>query len=116
MDTKKIAALNVWGADTESAIKRMLGDEAFYLRLIDAFLSNNDWRDLCTLLDKKQYRDAFIISHRIKGSCADLSLTPLFQVMCELTDDLRNEEIRPTLENNLKLAAKLRDALIEALN
>lgn len=115
MDNKKIAALSAWGADTAAAIKRMLGDEDFYLGLIDAFLSNNDWRDLCTMIEKEQYRDAFVISHRIKGSCADLSLNPLFAVMCELTDDLRNEEIRPTLEKNYELANKIRDSLIETL-
>ncbi|SDB06566.1 hypothetical protein [Butyrivibrio sp. INlla16] len=116
MDSKKIVALREWGADTESAIKRMVGDEKFYLNLVDSFLSNNDWRDLCLKIEKKQYKDAFVISHRIKGSCADLSLTPLFTAMCELTDDLRNDEIRPTLETNLKIAGKLRDRLIETLN
>ena len=116
MDNKRIEALNLWGADPESAIKRMLGDEVFYLSLVDAFVSNNDWNDMCKLIEKKQYRDAFVISHRMKGSCVDLSLTPLFKAMCELTDDLRYEEIRPTLESDLEAAQKLRDSLVKALH
>lgn len=115
MDDRRIIALSEWGADTEAAIKRMLGDEEFYLRLVDSFLSNNDWRDMCCAIENNKYQEAFVLAHRIKGSCADLSLTPLFLVMCELTDDLRNEEIRKTLDVNYKAAKDVRDSLIEVL-
>lgn len=114
MSHDQIITLKEWGADTDGAIKRMLDDEAFYLELIDAFMTNKDWEQLCQLISAKKYREAFVVSHRIKGSCADLSLTPLYKVMCELTDDLRGE-VRPTLEENFKEASLLREALMLAL-
>ncbi|WP_026512096.1 hypothetical protein [Butyrivibrio sp. LC3010] len=114
MQNKKIEALNTWGADTASAIKRMLGDEEFYLSLIDVFITNNDWDDFVHLMSEKKYKDAFVVSHRMKGSCADLSLTPLYYALCDVTDDLRNE-IRPSLMYNYERAVKIRDSLLEAL-
>ena len=56
-----------------------------------------------------------MVSHRIKGSCADLSLTPLFEALCDLTDDLRYD-VRPTLNVNLEKASTIREELISALS
>lgn len=114
MNNKKIAALDSWGADTKTAINRMLGDEVFYLNLVDVFISSTDWSDLSRLISEGRYKEAFIISHRMKGSCADLSLGPLFNALCELTDDMRNE-IRPTLAEDEKTVYELKESLCKSL-
>ncbi len=114
MNSKKITSLRAWGADTDAAINRMLGDEVFYLNLVDVFIQSADWSDLDHLISEKRYKEAFIISHRMKGSCADLSLTPMFEALCELTDDLRND-IRPTLEENFKKVYELKESLTDAI-
>ncbi|WP_029320358.1 Hpt domain-containing protein [Butyrivibrio sp. AE3004] len=114
MNDNKIEALNNWGADASSAVKRMLGDTDFYLNLIDMFLTNNDWEELSRLISEKKYKEAFVVSHRMKGSCADLSLTPLYNALCEVTDDLRND-VRPSLSYNYERAEKLHSSLKEAI-
>ena len=95
-------------------IQPPLSRECLGLNLIDIFINNNDWDELDHLVSQKKYKEAFVISHRMKGSCADLSLTPLYYALCELTDDLRND-IRPSLSYNFERAGKLRDSLVEAL-
>ena len=113
-NSDKLEALHLWGADTASALGRMLNDDVFYLNLLKVFLTSSDWNELLRLISAKMYVEAFIISHRMKGSSADLSLTPLFNALCELTDDLRNE-VRPTLDEDLKIVLTLRDSLNEII-
>ena len=113
MDSKRIQSLIIWGADAHAAIGRMLNDEVFYLNLVEMFITSSDWFELEKLLSENKYKEAFIVSHRMKGSCADLSLTPLYEALCELTDDLRGE-VRPTLSDNIKKVYKLKDTLTEA--
>lgn len=80
-----------WGADPNAAIKRMLGDEELFFKLMNDFIKSPDWDMLLELINNESFKDAFVIAHRMKGSSADLSLTPLYESLCYVTDDLRGE-------------------------
>ncbi len=98
-----IRGLSEWGAEPELALQRMLGDKTMYFRLLHMLLKELDQEELLLLVAAKRFHDAFVISHRLKGSSADLGLTPLFESLVLLTDDLRDpEHIRETLSFDLE--------------
>ena len=110
----KISALLRWGADPNKAIRRILGDEDLYFNLLHGFAGSSDWDVLTDLIGQRAFKDAFVIVHRMKGSAADLELTPLFDSLCFVTEDLRNE-VRPSIYDDLKGLLLIRNSLIDVL-
>ncbi len=106
--------LTMWGAKPSEAIRRMLGDEEIFLRLLFDFADSKDWYDLNNLLSLGEYKDAFVISHRMKGSCADLALIPLYDCLSAVTDDLRGG-VHVTLDKDYEELMCTRESLIELL-
>ena len=70
--------LKKYGANTEEALQRCMNNEALYLKLVDRFLEQND------------LEGAFHVAHSLKGVLGNLSLTPLFKIIYEMTELLRN--------------------------
>ncbi len=112
---ERLHVLSGWGADPNSAIKRMMGDEDLFLKLLSDFLSSRDWDKLIELINQGSFEEAFIISHRMKGSSADLSLGPIFKSLCNVTDDLRGE-VRESLGADLRVLYLQRDSLTNILH
>ncbi len=111
---EKLDALSRWGADPNSAIKRMMGDEELFLKLLYNFLSSRDWDRLAELEEQGNFDEAFVISHRMKGSAADLSLGPLFSSLCIVTDDLR-ENVKESLHDDIRVLYLQRNSLRKAV-
>ena len=88
-DQKLLGAIHSWGADPDEAIKRLVGDEEFYIELLGKFASGIELDTARRYFLDGDYRNAFILIHRMKGSAADLSLTPLFEPLDVLTEELR---------------------------
>lgn len=77
------------GCDTQSGVRRCMDNEAFYLMLVDKGLASNDPEKLKNALDLGDLDTAFALSHSMKGVYGNLSLTPLFNLLSELTELLR---------------------------
>ena len=88
-DQKLLGALHSWGADSDAAIKRLIGDEEFYIELLIRFVNGIELKEAKKFFLEGDYRDSFILIHRMKGSAADLSLNPLYEVLDPLTEELR---------------------------
>ncbi len=106
----RLDALIQWGADPNAAIRRMIGDEDLFLKLLYGFMNSRDWDILVELVEQGRFDEAFVISHRMKGSAADLSLGPLLNSLCIVTDDLRGE-IRDSIYDDLRILYLQRDSL-----
>ncbi len=85
-----IDSLKQWGANTEEGLQRCMNNESMYLRLVDMFLSNNSYNELKNDLANNDLDGAFQAAHALKGVLGNLSLTPLYVVICEVTELLRN--------------------------
>lgn len=91
-----------YGADPETALKRLLGDTAFYERLLHQFVNDPDWERLRGFFAGGLSEEAYVVVHRMKGSAADLSLTSLYETLSELNTLLREgEEVDWTLTKRL---------------
>ena len=81
--------LNQFGADTQEGLQRCMGNEALYLKLVNFFLADASFAKLKASLEVKDLDTAFQASHALKGVLGNLSLTPLYQIIFEMTELLR---------------------------
>ena len=86
-----IESLKEYGADVETGIKRCR-KEALYLKLVGKVPSNDNFDLLKESLDQNNLDAAFEYAHGLKGVVTNLSLTPLEEPICEITELLRARE------------------------
>lgn len=82
-------SLKAAGADTEDGLKRCLGKEDFYLKMINLALKNENFELLGGALKTEDYVKSFELCHALKGVIANVSLTPLYDLISDLTEKLR---------------------------
>ena len=87
-----IEKLNRFGADTEDGLARCCGSEALYLRLVKMAADEKSFDKLTRAANEKNYKEAFEAAHSLKGVLGNLSLTPLYDKVCKMTELLRAEE------------------------
>ena len=85
-----IDALKQWGADTQEGLQRCMNNEALYLRLINMFCDKNSFGELKEAVTHNDLDKAFQAAHALKGVLGNLSLKPLFDIVFEVTELLRN--------------------------
>ena len=85
-----VESLKKYGANTDEGLQRCMGNEMLYLKLIDRFLEQNAFPGLKEAINKHDLEGAFHIAHSLKGVIGNLSLTPLYNVIYDLTEFLRN--------------------------
>jgi len=73
------------------ALSRMMND-ALIVRMISKFMSGGSVQNLVSLYENKDYRALFSAAHTLKGVAGNLSLTPLFEIACTITEATRNED------------------------
>jgi len=109
-----IDALKQFGADTDDALTRCMGNEAFYFKLIGKVVEDKNFKALEEAIAEKDLDAAFEAAHSLKGVLGNLSLTPIFEPVNEITELLRNRsdiDYTPYLQ---KISEK-RDELIGLL-
>lgn len=109
---KVLDSLKVAGADTEDGLKRCLGKEDFYLKMINLALKNENFELLEGALKTEDYAGAFQLCHALKGVIANVSLTPLYELISDLTEKLRactgTVQVETGGEDFLELYKKIR--------
>ena len=86
-----IEALKDSGANVEEGLSRCFGKEDFYLKMVNMGLTNQNFQLLGPALEAKDYDRAFELCHSLKGVIGNLSLTPLYDLICQLTEMLRSK-------------------------
>ncbi|MBR1392401.1 MAG: Hpt domain-containing protein [Ruminococcus sp.] len=85
-----IQSLKEFGANTEEGIARCMGAEDFYLSLVGTVTGDKRLGELEKALAAKDLDAAFEHAHALKGMYGNLSLTPLFEPVNEMTELLRS--------------------------
>lgn len=83
--------LTEWGCDIPAALQRCGGDTEFYLHWVSEFVRDPDFEKLNLAIRSKNYEAAFEAAHRLKGSSGTLGLTPLYEAVCAVVENLRYE-------------------------
>lgn len=77
------------GADVEKGVARCMGKEDFYLKLVGMVISDDGYERLQAAIEAGDLDEAFERAHALKGSVANVSLTPLLEPISEMTEQLR---------------------------
>ena len=87
-----IESLKNKGTDTETGLARCLGNETLYLHLVKTALDDKKFVKLGEALNTDNFTKAFELCHALKGVIGNLSITPLYEILSEITEKLRNKE------------------------
>lgn len=86
-----IEKLKAFGANTDEGVQRCMNNVDFYLMLVNKSLANNQIPSLEDAINSGDLQKGFEIAHVMKGVFGNLSLTPLYEATCEITELLRNK-------------------------
>lgn len=86
-----VEKLNEYGADTKQGLARCANNETLYLRLVSITVQELSSGTLGDALETGDLEKAYYIAHKLKGGVNNLSLTPIAEPLCKLTDLLRNQ-------------------------
>lgn len=106
-----IEKLKSYGADTEDGLKRCLNNEGFYLGLVESILNDTKADELRAAVEAGDLTRGFELAHAMKGSYANLALTPILTPVSEMTELLRartETDYAPLLDE----IAKQKEALL----
>lgn len=87
-----IEKLKSFGANTDEGLARCLNNESFYLMLVQSSITFEQIDKLCAQTNAGDLDGAFETAHALKGVYANLSLTPLYKLVYELTEQLRSKK------------------------
>lgn len=82
--------LAAYGANVEEGVGRCMGMTDFYVRLVESVKADSNFGQLRTAVEAGDLDAAFSNSHALKGTLANLSLTPLLDPVNEICELLRN--------------------------
>ena len=82
--------LKRFGANTEEGIKRCMGNEAFYIRLVKMMPKDQNFGILYDSIERGDLDSAFEAAHALKGSLGNLSITTLYEPVQQITELLRS--------------------------
>lgn len=86
MDQK---ALELIGVRYEDGLHRFADRPDLYEKYLIRFCNDPSFQSLRNAIDQKDYKNAFTYAHTLKGVSGNLSLGPLYEGICKLTEELR---------------------------
>lgn len=81
--------LKEYGADTNGAIGRFLGDEELFATCLDMFMDDEAFDVVEKALAERNWSRAVDAAHKLKGVSGNLGLTPVYEPMCAIVALLR---------------------------
>ena len=108
-----IENLRLYGADVEEGLSRCFQNEAFYLKLVGMLKQDTGFEKLEKAIRENDLDAAFEAAHALKVVLGNLSLTPAYHKVNEITELLRT---RTQMDYSELLAGILEQkALLEEL-
>lgn len=104
--------LKAIGVNTDEGLARCMNNEQFYLMLVGKALGNDGVERLDQALKNGNLDEGFEIAHSLKGVLGNLSLTPLYDAVVEITELLRARtelDYTPYMDKIKTLEKELKD-------
>lgn len=90
MDSKKFLA--ACGGDYEGTMRRLMGNEMLFCRLLPKVFQDENFQKLEDALTLGDLDAAFDAAHTLKGVSGNLGLTSLYNAVCEIVEPLRRKD------------------------
>lgn len=84
-----VEKLKEYGADVDGALNRCMNNTDLYIRLVGVFEQDPNFDRLYKAFEDNDMNEAFEAAHGLKGASANLGLTPLYNVVAEVSDSLK---------------------------
>ena len=84
--------LRAMGVDVDDGLKRLMGNEKLYKRLLGSFVKMIGTQAVDPDFDENEYTEAIEKAHSIKGTAGNLSLTPIYEAYTEILNLLRTDK------------------------
>lgn len=84
-----IEDLKEYGADVDTGLKRCVNNEGLYLKLVNKIPGDANFEKLYSAIEASDLDSAFEAAHAIKGASGNLSLSPIYDPIVEMTELLR---------------------------
>ena len=84
--------LEKYGTNYEVMISRFLGEEVYYLRMLEMLLKDGSLQKLNDALNRKDMAEAFEAALKLIGNAGNLGLKPLYHAACEIVKPLHDED------------------------
>lgn len=91
MDANFRRQLEESGADVEATLKRFMGKDELYLKFLAKFPADQNYANLGTNMEAGAFEEAYKCAHALKGVVGNLGLTPIFERVSILVEELRNK-------------------------
>lgn len=82
--------LKALGVDVDDGLKRLMGNEKLYKRLLGSFVKMIRTQAVDPDFDENDCTEAIEKAHSIKGTAGNLSLTPIYESYSEILNLLRS--------------------------
>lgn len=104
--------------EMDVTLERFLGDESFYLSILNKVIVDPGFERLGDELQGTDAEEAFNTAHMLKGIIANCGLTPLYELITEIVEPLRKGKMDGLLPiyNNLMTERNSLAAMIEAIS
>lgn len=104
------------GVDYDEVIKRFMGKEDFYLRMLKKFLDDKNFGELAKAVEEKDWKVAFTYAHTVKGLCGNLGLGGIMDYIAPLTEALRSEPYdEESIIYDMKHVTKLYEKTVDVI-
>lgn len=103
------------GINYEAGTKRFLGNETTFQKFLGRFLNDKSLEKLKDCLEKKDYENAFVAAHTLKGTCGNLAIDGLYNVVCPLVEALRHNEYND-IDKLIEDVVSEYDIVVEAIS
>lgn len=112
MDQNKINAYESVGINVKEGLDRFCGIEDLYENILKKFLNDPEFDKLEKALDDCDFASAFNACHTLKGLVGNLSIIPLYKIVFEETELLRNGT---DIAGAVKLFPKLKEEYLRVV-
>jgi HPt (histidine-containing phosphotransfer) domain-containing protein len=105
-----VETLTAYGANAAEGLARCFGNETLYFKLVRTIPAESGFDKLAAAIGENDLATAFEHAHSLKGILGNLSLTPLYEPICAMTEKLRARE-QADYQTPMKEILRLREEL-----
>lgn len=103
--------LSAMGCDIDEAMERFLNNEAFYRKCLGKFLVDDVFAMLEQALKEQNVEESFNHAHNLKGVCSNLGITPMYAVVFDIVEELREGRIPVDVMEKYQQIVGIRDKI-----
>ncbi len=91
MDESIKSMLQNAGVDVNEGIERFMGRDAMYAKFLKKFFQDEVFAQTIEAYERGDLDGVFTGVHTLKGTAGNMSLTPIYKLSCDITEEIRND-------------------------